>query len=303
MATSLLYRELARSLPLSFPSFPHFRRWPIARFADHTCRHAFPIGDLLAGRQGTSFSAPRDPSPTAAVDHAVSASQTPDLNARPRRGEPRSAPEPSGYRSRTRPGHLKVFPLRSFPLSSACASSYSSLPLPHLTPPGRLRSLPSPPAPPPPGSSRPSPRRPRGGPSCPAGALSAVRSTAGAGREAASPCPRPCFPPKRATLGAPLRQKALAPGHLNFHFRLRTKRRCTWTFPGPLCVFKASGGVGVRKPRCLLKVEVTSAFLRGKLVPSISVYYRRLLWWFFKLPKIAQACVTSTLSSVHDAGP
>lgn len=147
MATSLLYRELARSLPLSFPSFPHFRRWPIARFADHTCRHAFPIGDLLAGRQGTSFSAPRDPSPTAAVDHAVSASQTPDLNARPRRGEPRSAPEPSGYRSRTRPGHLKVFPLRSFPLSSACASSYSSLPLPHLTPPGRLRSLPSPPRP------------------------------------------------------------------------------------------------------------------------------------------------------------
>ncbi|XP_031239914.1 collagen alpha-2(I) chain-like [Mastomys coucha] len=35
--------------------------------------------------------------------------------------------------------------------------------------------------------------------------------------------------------------------------RLRTKRRCTWTFPGALCVFKASGGVWVRKPRSLLK--------------------------------------------------
>ncbi|KAL6035847.1 hypothetical protein STEG23_034831 [Scotinomys teguina] len=44
--------------------------------------------------------------------------------------------------------------------------------------------------------------------------------------------------------------------------RLRTKRRCTWTFPEALRIFKASGGVGVRKPRCLLKVEVTSAFLR-----------------------------------------
>lgn len=256
------YEELARSLPLSFPSFPHFRRWPIARFAGHTCRHAFPIGDILAGRQGTSFSAPRDPSPTAAVDHAVSASRTPDLNARLRRGEPRPAPEPLGYRSRTRPGHLKVFPA-SIPstLYTACASSYSFLPIPHPAAPLEAQE---PPAPPPPGSSRPSPRRPRGGPSCPAGALSAARSTAGAGRGAASPCPRPCFPPKRASLGASLRQKALAPGHLNFHFRLRTKRRCTWTFPGPLCVFKASGGVGVRKPRCLSKVEVTSAFRRGK---------------------------------------
>lgn len=86
--------------------------------------------------------------------------------------------------------------------------------------------------------------------------------------------------------------------------RLRTKRRCTWTFPGALCVFKASGGVGVRKPRSLLKIEVTSTFLPWKTCYlPFCVSYRRHLWWLFKLQKIAQACVTSALSSVHDAGP
>lgn len=113
VATSLLLQRTGeKSSPfLPLPSFPHFRRWPIARFAGHTCRHAFPIGDILAGRQGTSFSAPRDPRPTAAVDHAVSASRTPDLNARPWRGEPRPAPEPLGYRSNS------TWPPESFPAS------------------------------------------------------------------------------------------------------------------------------------------------------------------------------------------
>lgn len=144
VASSLLYRELARSLPLSFPSVPHFRRWPIARFAGHTCRHAFPIGDILAGRQGTSFSAPRDPSPTAAVDHAVSASRTPDLNP------PSSAWWASlGARAFRLLVASSAWPPESFsrfdPSSSACASSYSSLlPLPHPPHPGRLRSFPSP---------------------------------------------------------------------------------------------------------------------------------------------------------------
>lgn len=140
------YEELARSLPLSFPSFPHFRRWPIARFAGHTCRHAFPIGDILAGRQGTSFSAPRDPSPTAAVDHAVSASRTPDLNARPRRGEPRPAPEPLDYRSRTRPGHLKAFPA-SIPSTLYGLREFLLLPSPpppRRTPGGSGASRPAP---------------------------------------------------------------------------------------------------------------------------------------------------------------
>lgn len=233
VATSLLLQRTGeKSSPfLPLPSFPHFRRWPIARFAGHTCRHAFPIGDILAGRQGTSFSAPRDPRPTAAVDHAVSASRTPDLNARPWRGEPRPAPEPLGYQSNS------TWPPESFPASIPSTLFglrefllLPSPPPPRRTPGGSGASHP-PSAPPPPGSSRPNPRRPRGGPSCPAGAPSAARSTAGAGRGAASPFPRPCFPPKTRVSRGSAPAESACPWSFELPFQVENKKKMHLDFP------------------------------------------------------------------------
>lgn len=209
---------------------------------------ATPAGTLFSlvtywrARQGTSSSAPRDPSPTAAVDHAAAASRTPDTNALFRVVSPASCPNP-----RLRAAYFTWSP-RSFRLGAFPRFGLREFLLQPSSPPG---SSPPPPAqaqePPIPRPRPEAPARARAGPGAdlPARPALAVRRgrLPGEGRGAASPCPPPCFPPKRSSLGAPLPQKAFAPGHLNFHFRLRTKRRCTWTFPGALCVFKASGGV------------------------------------------------------------
>lgn len=211
------------------------------------CSRATPAGTLFSlvtywrARQGTSFSAPRDPSPTAAVDHAAAASRTPDPNALFGVVSPASRPS-----LRLQAAYFtwspRSFPLGAFPPFGLREFLLSPLPRPESSPPPPSEAQ-EPPIPRP----RPeAPARARAGPGADLPARQALAARRGRlpgeGRGAASPCPPPCFPPKRSSPGAPLPQKAFAHGHWNFHFRLRTKR-CTWTFPGALCVFKASGGV------------------------------------------------------------
>lgn len=224
----MVTQNSARSLPLSFPSFPHFRRRP------NPPSRATPAGTLFSlvtywrARQGTSSSAPRDPSPTAAVDHAAAASRTPDPNACLGVVSPASRP---GFGPRAWPAHLEVSLMEPFH-ASACASSYTAL-LPALWvfPSPTLGGAGASHPPPPPGSSRPSPRRPRGGPSCPAGARCAARSTTGRRPRSSVTLPSALLPAKTLVSRGSVSAESVCPGSFKLPFQVENKKKMHLDFP------------------------------------------------------------------------
>lgn len=197
---------------------------------------ATPAGTLFSlvtywrARQGTSSSAPRDPSPTAAVDHAAAASRTPDLNARLGVVSPASRPSPK-LRAAYLTWSPRSFPLRVFP----CFGPREFL-LQASSPPSESSPPPSSGAgashpPPPPGSSRPSPRRPRGGPSCPAGARCAARSTTGRRPRSSVTLPPALLPAKTLFSRGSACAESLCPWSFELPFQVANKKKMHLDFP------------------------------------------------------------------------